>query len=271
MVVRPMPLKPITQCSRSLNFHPTAAWPDVLPALAWRGLLLCGFERPRGEALELGESSFVEVVKAAHPVLALAELARLLDALTRTFPNVEVAEFREPLLNAYGLRGNERLKQTFSVLVGTPMKFQTWVDEKKLGTRDLAPLLALPEPTEFHPFLGALTQLPISKSDGVRALELGVELFLLGHPLNDLLPSTDNVASYLARLEKWRRPRAAAQDEAWRADIAQWPWPTQTHGQWQRVGDEAGLEIKIRATSPQDLMKKLERLESIRATWSCKI
>ena len=275
MVVRPMHLKPIMQCSRELAFQPRAAWPDVLPALAWRGHLLTAFARRQGEALDLGAISLVDALKSAYSDLTLGEMARFLSALQVSQPEA-FGEFREPLLAAYGLRSSERFAQTCALLLQTPLEFQNWVDEKKLGARDLAPLLALTESATsgerapFVPFLAALVRLNISKSDGVRALELGVELFLMGRELSDLLPSGENPALYLRQLEKWRRPRALAQDESWRQEVGQWPWPAQVQGSWQRFGDESGLEIKLRATSPQDFSKQLERLDSIRETWSCK-
>jgi hypothetical protein len=262
------------QCDRSLDFQPRQSWPEVLPALAWRGYLLSGFNRRQqrgtGEAaLDLSEANLVDVMKAAYAELSLGEMARCLRLLQLHLPAV-YAEFREPLLNAYGWRWSERLQETLDLLLATPLEFQAWVDEKKTGPRDLASLLALPQIEAFLPFLSALARLSISKSEGVRALELGVELFLMGRELSDLLPSGENPGLYLRQLEKWRRPRAAGHDEHWREDVSRWPWPSHVQGRWQRFGDEAGLEIKIRTTSPQDFLKQLERLHSIRETWSCK-
>lgn len=269
MVVRLMVLKPISQCSRYLDFQPHRAWPGVLPAVAWRGHLVCGFERLGGEAVEVDEAPLIDTLKAVYPELALSEVARFLRALERTSPEMRL-EFRDSICAAYGLRWNDRLHQTFEALLATPVEFQNWADQKKLGARDLAPLLALASVADFVPFLRALIELPVSKSEGVRALELGVELYMLGRPLNDLLPTSDKPGPYLRRLEQWRRPLSAESDESWRQTVAGWPWPAQTQGQWQRFGDQAGLEIKIRASNPQDFLKQLERLSSIRETWSCK-
>jgi hypothetical protein len=270
MVVRRMVIKPITQCYRELDFQPRTTWPTVLPAFAWRGYLLCGFERRSGDAVELATSSLVDVLLSVYPELGLAEMARFSALMERAMPELYL-ELREAMFSAYGWRWCDRLAQTMILLRSLPFKFQSWVDEKKVSARDLAPLLALPNRDEFQPFVTALVQLPVSKSEGVRALELGVELFLMGRPMNDILPSTDVPSAYLHRLERWRRPLSGEHDELWKSDVAQWPWPAHVHGQWQRFGDQAGLEIKIRTTSPQDLSKKLERLQSIGETWSCKM
>jgi hypothetical protein len=102
-----------------------------------------------------------------------------------------------------------------------------------------------------------------------QALEWVTELHLMGRPLNDLLPSGSNADAYLQRLKNWRKPHASTSDDQWSRRVNEWPWPAHVQGHWQRFGDQAGLEIKIRTTSPADFNKKLERLLSIRDTWSC--
>src|SRR5438128_1306046 len=114
MVVRAMLLRPISQCNTSLDFLPRAVWPSVFPALAWRGHLVCGFERSQGEALELGESNLVEILKSCHPELGLAEFARLQSRLEKALPDL-FREFREPLCSAYQMRWSDRLQQTFAI------------------------------------------------------------------------------------------------------------------------------------------------------------
>lgn len=262
----------ISQCGKDLDFLPTRDWPAALPAIAWRGQLVCGFTREQGAAFDvsvLQRAGLISTLKACHPELGLAELARLSARLEQTWPDLFV-ELRAGLHQEYGLRGGERLSETLGALRLTPLVFQQWVDARRVSPRDLAPLLALPKPEEFYPFLEALPPLGFSRSDGTRALELGVELFLLGRPLSDLLPSQNTAARYLQALERWRRPQAAARDEEWRADVERWPWPSQVQGQWKRFGDQSGLEINIRTTSPEDLGRKLERLTSIGSAWSCK-
>jgi hypothetical protein len=263
-----MTIHSIMQCDRRLDFHPRRDWPRALPALAWQGLLLTGFERTEGQVLDLWENGrcpWLEAVKAAHPELGLGELSRLQARLIQTRPEL-AKEFNDGLLAEYGLRWCERLQETMQALASTPLEFQNWVDEKGLAARDLSPLLAVG--VDVAPFLMELPRLGLSKSQGVQALEWFVELLMMGQPLNDLMPSTDG-AAYLRRLEQWRKPAAADHDQRRQRQVAEWPWPAHVQGQWQRFGDQSGLEIKIRATSPQDLHKKLERLGAIQETWSC--
>lgn len=237
--------------------------------LAWRGHLLCGFDRHNGLALDIDETPLTEMIKGCYPKLGLAELARLNGCL-KTLSIEWHREFREALFSSYNLRWCDRLESALDVILRTPRGFQDFADEKGFSVRDFSVLLALPEVEAFQSFLEALPGLPLSKSEAVRTLELGAELFLLGRPLSDLLPTDDRGSAYLQRLERWRRPQSNQGDEAWREDVASWPWPAQVQGYWQRFGDQSGLEIKIKTTSPEDLNKKLQKLLSIGETWSCK-
>jgi hypothetical protein len=270
MVVRLMLLRPFTQCSSALNFSPRQEWPKALPAIAFRGTLVCAFERSGGLAVDLEEGSLLEVLRACHPQLGLGELSRLYRQLS-LHHSEWTREVRENLFDHYGLRWCDRLEQTLMAVVATPLDYQNFTDSKGFSVRDHGPLLSLPEISQFGPFLKALADLNPSKSEATRILELGVELFLLSRPFSDLLPADDRVDRYLARLEKWRRPETSGQDEQWKSTVAAWPWPSQVQGHWQRFGDQSGLEIKIRTTSPEDLNKKLQRLLSIGDSWSCKM
>jgi len=239
--------------------------------MAWQGLLLTGFDRRIGEALDLFESShatFMEAITACYPELHFCELSRLFANLKRARPEL-AQELTANLFAAYGLRWCERLSDTVNAILQTPVAFQKSVDEKKWGTRDLAPLLALKSPGEITPFLTALSEMPLGKSQAVQALEWVIELYLLGRPLNDLMPADHDGDAYMRRLKQWRKPVSVNSDEQWTRTVGQWPWPAHVQGRWQRFGDQAGLEIKIQTTSPQDFHKKLERLISIRDAWSC--
>lgn len=270
MVVRLMDIASISQCDKDLDFQPRSVWPAAMPALAWKGQLLGGFSRSIGAAVDLFEihrAPLLESLKACYPELGLAEIARLSRRLAKVWPET-FQELRSGFFLEYGLRGGERLEQTLEMLVQAPPEFQEWVDAKKCGPRDLSPLLALKDMPAFSPFLSAMTTIGLSRAEGARALELGVELFLMGRPLSDILPTQDSGVQYLRQLEKWRRPETLSGDEQWRDTVSRWPWPAQVQASWQRFGDQSGLEVKLRATSPQDFNKKLERMLSIGDTWN---
>jgi hypothetical protein len=231
--------------------------------------MVCGFNRVEGEALDLSEKHFVDLWRACHPEMGLCEFARFMSSLEKEWPDLFV-EWREGLAAIYGWRWSDRLAQLLAVLARLPLAYQEFCDNKKMSARDFAPLLSVENLADIRPFFEALPPMTSSKFEATRALELFVELFLMGRPLNDLLPTSDNGSLYVRRLEKWRQPLAAQGDEEWRKTVNNWPWPAQVQAEWQRVGDQGGIEIKIRTTSPDDFQKKLERLAEIPDTWSCK-
>lgn len=263
----------ITQRDIGLDFQPRRKWPNAFPAFAWRGQLLTAFERTQSVVIDLFElhrGTLADCLVSCYPELGLAELARLSANLKAVWPDI-YQEIREGFFRAYDLKWCERLEETLNALAMTPLQFQEWGDDKKLGARDLSPLLALPTIKDFSPFLLALSQLNCTRSEGVRILESGVELFLMGHPLEALLPRQKSGAEHLRALEQWRRPQAATKDEDWKSEVADWPWPAHVQAQWQRFGDQAGLEIKLRATSPEDLQKKLRQMNSIGDNWHARL
>ncbi len=218
------------------------------------------------DLFETQRASLVDAIKASHPELTLSELARLAFALETTWPDLYL-EVREHLFQEFSFRWSERLESTLQILRATPLAFQNWVSEKDLGPRELSVLLALPSVPAFHPFLNAMTEIPLSRSEGTRVLETGAELFMTGRPLNDLLPSGSDGPAYLRQLEKWRRPQSLGMDDQWRETVKLWPWPSQVQGKWQRFGDQSGLDVNIRSTSAEDFRKKLKTLLSIGDTW----
>lgn len=240
--------------------------------MSWSGQLLCGFERTDGSVVEMDakdSNHFVDLWRAIYPELGLGEMARATFALQKVWPELW-REWRQGFFTSYQMRNSDRLEQTLIRLLRTPLEFQNWVDDKKVSVRDFSPLLALPDVTELTPLFAALPKMVISRFEGVRSIELVTELYLMGRPLNDLLPTSDNGSLFVRRLEKWRRPQAEGHDEEWQKTVEQWPWPAQVKAEWQRFGDQSGIEIKIRTTSPEDLQKKLERLQFVPEQWSCK-
>src|SRR5665213_2964767 len=126
MVVRPMPFRLLVHCDKSLDFQPRGEWPRAFPALAWQGLLLTGFDRRDGQALDLFENNrctWLEAITACYPELGLAELARLHRGLIATRPEL-AQELVVALYSAYGLRWCDRLEETVNVLLKTPLPFQ---------------------------------------------------------------------------------------------------------------------------------------------------
>ena len=106
--------------------------------MAWHDHLLCGFERGAGLTVSLQQGSLLEALQAVHSELGLAELARLWHALHQTLPHL-APELQDGLMSAYGLRPDERLRQTLTVLLQTPPVFQAWWTLKSSGRATCRP------------------------------------------------------------------------------------------------------------------------------------
>ena len=237
--------------------------------MCWKGILLCGFERIGGGVVDLFSTqncSFKDAFVACHPQLGIGELARLNQKLASHYPDL-CHESMEGLLANYQLRWNERLKSTLEKLAQAPTGFQNWLDEKGAGARDVAPLLAVDPISDLKPFLLELPKLSISKSQAVLALELVVDLFLMGTPLNDLMPTDSKIEVWLEKLQGLRKPQATQRDLEMRDRVSKLAWPANVQAQWVRQGDESGIEIKLRVKTPQELGAKLEKLSSVGEAW----
>jgi len=267
MVVRAMELRSLTQCSREFDFQPLQKWPEILPAIAWRGHLVTGFDRnpSSGFAVNIVDGQLGDLLKACYPQLGLGELARLRPRLEK----YATEEAWSEICANWGWRWQERLRLTLELILRLPLDLQNFFDEKNLGARELSPLLALPDTTEVTAILQTLRN--FSRSEFTQALELVVELLLMGEsPPTLLLQNGQATAVYLKMLNQKRRPQTSQQDQIWQERVSKWPWPAQTRGTWQRFGDQTGVEIHLKSSSPEDLAKQLARLETIREIWTCK-
>lgn len=264
-----MSLKQISQCAKDLNFQPRAKWPAALPAVCWKGQLLCGFDRLDGVSVDVSETqncALHEAIFATYPRLGLGELSRLI-RLLRLQDELLFNKVTEPLLAKYSLRWSERLANTFEKLNETPKVFQDWLDDKQCGPRDVASLLAVNDPNAIEVLLEHFTLLNLSKSSGVQALELAIELYLLEAKMADLLPGEQSGEEWLKKLVQWRRPETSRTDSEMAGKVRRWPWPSHVQAEWVRRGDESGVAIHIHAKSAEDLELKLKKLGPIPQAW----
>lgn len=252
----------VSQCDRRLNFSPVKPWPVALPAIAWKGWLLSGFEREEGPAIEVSSLNmpFVAAFTSCHAKLSLSELARLRRL-------AELASFElgwEDLLSHYGLRASDSLDEVLKRLVDLPAEFQDWVSLKELGSKDLAILRSFAEIDALRPLCTAVAVKSASKSTGVQILEWGGELLLMNLPEASVLPlANEDADSWCTRLKALRHPETTAGEEVARKKWLSLPWPSLSQIKWIRKGDESGLEIRFMVSSREDLRKKLKGLEHV--------
>lgn len=255
-----MKLSDIAQCEKTLDFRPVATWPEALPSFCWDSLLLCGFSRQHGPAVDLSHSehSLAKVFNSIYPHLSLPEFARLY-VIVSSLPWAD--SFLTEFASLHGWRLSKDLIELMAQLVRLPMKFQNWVSLRDLGARELAILKAAPDIDFLIPITQEIARRSPSRATGVQMLELAGELKLMGETLVFDTQLTDD--QWLQQLKRQRHPLTAQKDESQNNRMRALPWPAHLQTRWLRTGDEAGVEIKFTATSFLDLKRKVDGLRLV--------
>jgi hypothetical protein len=249
----------VSQCKKSFNFHPLQPWPSHLPAYSWEEELLTGFNLPADHQvinLSASGSSIEKIMSAVYPQLSLAELARLhqLAALTPE-------QFRY-LLEQNSLRPSEALIELLVKLSQTPIDFQNWTSERKLGAKELYILKSVGSVIEISPLLDALVEFKASRQIGVQILENAIELFLLKSEL-PTPKDGENLEAWGQRLFQLRHPLQAEKILTREKNILSLAWPKFL--KVRVVEHQASLvnEVKLQFRSPGELLRNIEALKKI--------
>lgn len=263
----------ISVCLRNFNFNPDSKWPDLLPAYCFGNELLCAFDRTNGPVFSLDDPSLLgdqtrsatqrlpALFKAIYPELGFFELIRLTDLLPQDHG------FLLELWGYYGYRWKESLDLLAKKLNQLPLPIHRFLQNKKMGPQDLAPLRAMPSLEILAPIWPALMTSSFSKSEMTQALELIVELLLLGKTNEEVLPdhATDKPSTpslgWLQKLKAHRFPKTTQQDQSADEKIRNLSWPLKSEARWARRGDLSGVELKLFFSHPQELQRALARLE----------
>lgn len=254
-------LKDMSQCEISLDFGPLSAWPTGLPAVAINGKVIAGFTQTIVFDHQLEESdseAIAALFRSLYFDLTAAELARLFVTSKNQswFPFTTIA-------NRYQLRWNEQTANLAEAMVTLPINFQNFSAEKKWSFADFQPLLSA-RSFALSPILLLILQRNLSRSIGALALELWVELKLLGHNEQALQPSPNEDSElWLKRLKTLRYPHSSQKDEEAQNLVNQLPWPGTSKARWIRQGDRAGIELKLFVANPTDLKKYVQSLTGV--------
>jgi hypothetical protein len=264
-----MKISQVEQCLKDLNFGPMTPWPKHLPAMAWSGQLLCGFEQPDGAVVELARqgtlAELADQLHAIYPKLTLAELARLRRCETLTPVATGLVSH---LIELQGWRLTRDLERVLVALVETPAAFQIWTSRRELGVRDLQILNVVPTLSQVNPLLEELGRRQPSKSTGTQILETTIELMMIeGTPPHLPLAQQSDEAWY-EHVKRRRHPETHQRDQQKIHHLVQLPWPAHVQTKWTRQGDEAGVEVRFTATSLLDYQRKIRGLAHVESRLS---
>lgn len=187
---------------------------------------------------------WVQILRAAFPELNWIELWQI-SSQAQELARIPI----DTLFEGYAFKiPHLLLRQCFLHLSPDAL---AWLIQKKVGAQELAPLLSHRPEEEFWM---SLLRLSLSRQDGIKALELWIELRLLGCELQSLVPRPcEAAAAWLERLKVLRFPRTHLRDTAAQSWINEKNWPKGLHLRWSRQGDQSGLELKFVLRRPQDL------------------
>ena len=266
--IGPPQLIAISQCTKGLDFSPLAHWPQGLPAVAINKLIIAGFNQDLAfnHEVELNQTdTMVKIFRSLYSDLSLAEIARLcqraqqIEKFATWFP-------LEPLISAFGLQPSAFFYQVIDAIQSLPIPMQNWCAEKKLGAQDFAPLLAA-KGLDLSQLWQNVVSLSFSRSQTVLALELVVDLFLLGRTAKEIglekMAWRAEVDPWIESLKVHRFPETYRRDQQTEAKMKELPWPGTGQARWARQGDRAGIELKLFVSQPSDLKKYIQSLRQI--------
>ncbi len=208
------------------------------------------------------EISFADLLFEIYPDLSLTELALVMEDLHKL-----KLDYFAAVLAKYNLGYNENLVLVLQALLRQPPKFKLWSHERRLAPRDLA-ALRLPLGESFHPILEKIAALQCTRQVGAQILELAAEIFLMGNSLTGILDSATSGEKWLGELKRIRYPQTTTNDTQMHRKIKELPWPSHIEAEWQRRGDQTGLQIKFFAPSETELTRRLEGIKNIKNIWT---
>lgn len=205
-----------------------------------------------------------------HSKISLPEMARLL-VLTENF-NLGAKEF---FITAWGYAQPNKILPILEALTTAPRDLQDWICEKSFSPQDLAPLIYGRGEVWLRALL-VLKSLQATRSQSVPLLEIQVDLSLGDENSARSIKSLQDQVLQLQLLslkdfqEKvftLRNPHASSRDKDQRQRLLNVNWPPGVQAQFQRRGDQGGLEIKFFASSPLELRRQISQLELSQKEW----
>lgn len=242
-------------CKKSLDFRPDTPWPKHWPAFAWEKIIISGFNRKNQSVLNFSSKDvkFLHLFHSCHPRLNLSELSRIiLKWQIITKPIFSWKDF----FSLYNLQNTDFLIQLLKTFTFTPHSFQEWANKRGIHPAELRILNSLEKLDQALPVFKWIAEQNLSHSLGMKALELGVELLLMGVQVDEILQSNISPEEIVQTMEQKRKPLSASSDQIKKRKLKKIIWPSHVNAQWQRKGDKSGLEIKIWCQNQKELEEK---------------
>lgn len=258
-----MKVKAIKECDNVFSFYQRRPLKMGFPILAWGTHIITPVQEGKDVvSLDPQSTNLAQLICDLYPDMSLVELASLEENLWQLdldiFPQV---------VEKCNLYYSENLTTTLEILRQAPEEFRNWAHERRVSVRDLAPLRCEVS-KEFTFVLEQIVRTRATRQQGAQILEIAVELYLGGTPLSEVMNLSESAEIWLAHLKKIRYPLASNADREMQNKIKSLPWPSHVEAEWQRRGDQAGIQIKLFAQSENELNKYLENLKGMKSLWT---
>lgn len=258
---RPPELRSISHCDTSLQFETLHHWPQGLPAVAINGVVVAGFEQDLVFDHQIDHARGTEIselIASIYPQMSFMEAAFFWRG-AKKIPWLPLAD----LFEKWNMRLNEAWMKSAELALNLPIGFQKWLADKKVGAGELL-ILSSDQHKHLEPILHAILTMNCSRTQGIQALELFIELSLMQHLPETLVPHANEIASgWIERLKELRYPQTTRHDRESAMKLQGLPWPGQSQARWVRQGDRSGLELKLFVSNPSELKKSLNSLQKI--------
>lgn len=246
---------------KNWDFCPLKDLPARLPAYAWRQGLIAGFKSENSSIVDLSQFELADILSDLYPKLSLPEFARLFHCLNSDDSLQLDTVFWSKLSQSYGWQWNDSLQKILSLLSKTPLEFQNWASEKKLGIKDMSVFLSL-QIQEISDFLVHFSQKNPSLQIGRQILEWSLELYMMKVDLASLYSFNEEFTTdWHLRIKRTRFPNTVEQDNSAEKKLSSLPHPPHVKVDWQRSGDLSGLKVEFFSASFENFEQQVKRLE----------
>lgn len=208
-----------------------------------------------------------QAMAALYPEMSLVELARLWVCVCETrVANADFDTDDNEWMQSFGWQNRDELMEILKLILKTPIQFQNWAAEKKLGQRELRPLLLIKNFPEHYSILGELPKSNPSRNEGALMLELLVELLLMDMGERQIIEALNlPVDEAIAEFRKLRYPQRTGLQQSMESKAKKLPWPKKSQIKWNFLKDQPSLEFKTLIHSEEEFYQLLESLKLIEA------
>ena len=256
-------------CNKSLDFNPDKPWPEHWPSFAWENILISGFDRINQLVLNFSaeDMKFLDLFHSCHPQLNFSELGRIFlewerEKIKQKHSEKSVFSWKE-FFSMYDFQNTDFFIQQLRVFMSTPSSFRDWVNKKAVRISELRILNALKNMDQIHFIFQWIIERDVSHSTGVKALELGGELRLMGFSPDEILKQDISPEEVIRAMEKKRKPLSSSGDDIKQKHLKKIIWPREVTAQWSRRGDKTGLEMKIWCQNQTELEDRIKRIHQM--------